>query len=104
MCIPLSLSPIIFFIFSLSPLPFQSTPPLYNLSQYPVPTYLFTGGQDWLADPTDVKGLINKLNTTSDALKGVTNIPYYEHLDFIWGIDAAEKVYKVLINYINGSN
>ncbi|XP_003383462.2 PREDICTED: gastric triacylglycerol lipase-like [Amphimedon queenslandica] len=82
----------------------NSTPPLYNLSQFPVPTYLFTGNKDWLADPTDVKGLINKLNTTSNSLKGVTNIPYYEHLDFIWGIDAAEKVYKVIISYINGSN
>lgn len=73
------------------------------MTDYPVPTFLFTGNKDWLADPTDVKGLINTLNTTSDALKGVTNIPYYEHLDFIWGIDAGEKVYKLIVNYINAN-
>lgn len=57
-------------------------------------TALFTGGHDWLADPTDVKNLIPKIN---GVLINHTNISSYEHLDFIWGINAPELVYRVVL-------
>ncbi len=99
-----------------------------------VPTALFTGGNDWLADPTDVNASIPLLNTTGTHTHTHTHphtshphishthtltyhtpshthphishtltaghvfsrkhIPKYDHLDFIWGLDAATLVYK----------
>lgn len=47
--------------------PSQSIPPSYNLTELRVPTALFTGGHDWLADPTDVNAAIPLLNTTGTA-------------------------------------
>jgi hypothetical protein len=41
----------------------RTTPPHYNLTQIPasVPIGLFTGGQDYLADPSDVLRLISTM-------------------------------------------
>ena len=55
---------------------------------------LFTGGNDWLADPTDVAELIPKIKSVIIYDK---NIPQYEHLDFLWGLDAATEVYDEAI-------
>lgn len=75
---------------------FQDTPPVYNASAIEVPVALYWGGQDWLADPTDVsilmKQLPNKLYNKE--------IPKYQHLDFIWGLDAATLVYNDVIKHI----
>ncbi len=62
-----------------------------------VPTALFTGTQDWLADPQDLEWLIPKLNSTSSLIYH-KNIDYYDHLDFIWGLDAAIVVYPEIIS------
>lgn len=75
----------------------QSTSPSYNLTALSIPTALFTGGQDWLADPTDVAGLIPKINTTGKVFYH-KNIDAYDHLDFIWGLDAATLVYHEIVN------
>jgi len=58
---------------------------------------LYYAGNDWLADPKDVHLLFNGLP------KGVLTadpkfIPKWMHLDFIWGENAADKVYKDLIH------
>lgn len=71
------------------------TPPLYNASQLTVPTVLFTGGNDTLADPTDVAHLKNTIS--NGVIIGDWNIPKYEHLDFIWGLDANTQVYDKVI-------
>lgn len=62
-----------------------------------VPVALFTGGHDWLADPTDVAYLLPILNQTG-YLKFHKNIPYYSHLDFIWGVDVANMVYADVVS------
>ena len=59
-----------------------------------VPVALFTGSDDWLADPKDVAGLIPKLPHVACR----TNIDYYDHLDFIWGIDAHKVVYQDIVH------
>ena len=76
----------------------QPHPPPYNVTELTVKTALFTGGQDWLADPTDVANLIPKIK---DVVFYHRNISYYDHLDFIWGLDAATQVYSEIITQIN---
>ena len=80
----------------------QYTPPCYNISRLSVPTYMFTGGKDWLADPTDVGGLTKALNAAKIPYTNKT-LPNYEHLDFIWAIHANQDVYDVIINDILAS-
>jgi len=75
----------------------QPYPPPYNVSELTVKTALFTGGQDWLADPTDVADLLPKIK---DVVFYHKNITYYEHLDFIWGLDAATEIYDEIISLI----
>ena len=75
----------------------QPHPPPYNVTELTVKTALFTGGQDWLADPTDVANLIPKIK---DVVFYHKNISYYDHLDFIWGLDAATQVYSEIITQI----
>ncbi|KAK3701521.1 hypothetical protein QZH41_007892 [Actinostola sp. cb2023] len=75
----------------------QDTAPLYNLSTYNVPTALFSGGDDWLADPKDVEllnGAIHKIVFHSKSIAA------WQHLDFVWGLDAAALVYKDIIQHI----
>jgi len=48
-----------------------------------------------LANPTDVADLLPKIK---DVVFYNKNITYYEHLDFIWGLDAATQVYDEIIS------
>ena len=66
------------------------------MSALSVPTYLFTGDKDYLADPKDVTRLKASLSPLGDKLQ-VLDIPNYEHLDFIWAETANTKVYEVII-------
>jgi len=63
----------------------QSTPPQYDLTKVTVPCALYHGGNDILADPTDVSVLLEKLP------KIVKNSyqPSFAHLDYTWGSNAA---------------
>ena len=74
----------------------QSIPPEYDLSSFAVPTVLYSGGQDWLADPSDVEILERKIPKQSIIKK--VNIPPWMHLDFIWGVDASRMVYKHIVD------
>jgi len=55
------------------------------VSKLSVPTATFTGGHDWLADPTDMASL---LPTIPHLVYQLTSTTYYEHLYFIWGLDS----------------
>lgn len=72
----------------------QPNPPQYNVSELSVHTALFSGSRDWLADKRDVDNLIPKISNT---VFNHTNIASYEHLDFIWGLNARYDVYDVII-------
>lgn len=56
----------------------QSTPPQYHLSDLPktLPIALFTGGNDYLADPQDVAILVSQLPVPPVATVHVDN---YSH-------------------------
>ncbi len=81
----------------------QSPSPAYNVSTITVPMALFTGGNDWLADPEDIADLLPKLQSTGKVIDH-KHIEYYNHIDFIWGMDAAVKVYTSVIQLADKTN
>jgi len=76
----------------------STTPPRYKVSALSVPTALFAGGNDFLADPRDVVWLEGQLKPGVI----VKNVFYddYNHLDFVWGVDANVRVYEHLISLV----
>lgn len=70
---------------------------MYNLTTYNVPTALYSGGDDWLADPQDVNQLSSKIHKVVFQSKVIS---FWQHLDFIWGLDAASLVYNDIIKHI----
>jgi len=77
----------------------QAHPPCYDLSQMSAPVALFSGGIDTLADPTDVADTISQLNP--DMIVYNTQIPYYDHLDFVWGMDAHTVLYPQILSLLD---
>ncbi|XP_003473591.2 gastric triacylglycerol lipase [Cavia porcellus] len=72
----------------------QSTPPYYNVTAMSVPIAVWNGGQDMLADPRDVANLLPKL---SNLIYHKEILPY-NHLDFIWAMNAPQEVYNEIVS------
>ncbi|XP_071507660.1 gastric triacylglycerol lipase-like [Diadema antillarum] len=77
----------------------STTPPEYHVEDLKVPVALFWGDDDFLADPKDVANLIPRIR------KLIFNkeIKNFEHLDFIWAMDAKSVLYDDVIRLIRGS-
>ncbi|XP_012628388.1 lipase member K [Microcebus murinus] len=71
----------------------QLTPPLYNVTKVEVPTAIWSGGQDIVADPKDIENLLPKIAN----LIYYKRIPHYNHVDFYLGQDANQEIYQDLI-------
>lgn len=56
------------------------------------------GTQDRLAAPLDVEFLLESLSP--GVVRRNLIIPTYEHLDFIWGIDAVDMLYEDVIRFL----
>ena len=65
------------------------------MTRFVVPTILYSGGNDYLADPDDVNKLVASV-PNGTILKHV-KIADYSHLDFTWAVDANQLVYESLI-------
>ncbi|KAK5978735.1 hypothetical protein GCK32_008193 [Trichostrongylus colubriformis] len=80
----------------------QKIPPSYefrNISTIPI--YLFAGGNDILANNQDINGFL--LPRIGSSVQLNVHLPDYNHLDFIWGINAVTDVYKPIANLIRES-
>ena len=69
---------------------FQDTPPVYDVSKMTTPTAFFYGGKDGLSNKTDVQALAAKISN----LVFDDYIAEYNHIDFIFGIDAPKRLYN----------
>ncbi|XP_035298980.1 lipase member K isoform X4 [Cricetulus griseus] len=74
----------------------QLTPPVYNITKMQVPTAMWSGGQDVVADAKDTENLLPKVTN----LIYYKEIPHYNHLDFYLGQDAPWEVYQDLIRML----
>ncbi|KAK0408515.1 hypothetical protein QR680_004002 [Steinernema hermaphroditum] len=78
----------------------MATPPFYDISKVNVDTYLYWGDMDNLADKQDIRESILPW-ISRHILKGNTEFPDFNHMDFIWGSRATEKIYKPIVDIVN---
>lgn len=73
----------------------------YDLTNIITPIYLIYGSNDWMAANVDVEKLFNRL--THSQHKEIYNIPNqtWNHLDFLFGNDAYELVYKKVLEILS---
>ncbi|CAI2353995.1 unnamed protein product [Caenorhabditis sp. 36 PRJEB53466] len=78
----------------------QKLPPQYNLTSIrDVPIYLFWSEDDWISTKQDLKEtLFAQLDP--QIVQASYRIPNYNHLHFIWGTNAAEKIYNRVVGII----
>lgn len=74
----------------------QDTPPMYDVSNIQIPTYIYRGDKDILADPTDVDWIASQLSGSGALVQNV-ELADFNHLDFIWGLNAAGQIYMPII-------
>ncbi|XP_058398661.1 lipase member J-like isoform X3 [Diceros bicornis minor] len=76
----------------------QTTSPLYNVTKMNVSAATWNGESDLLADPEDVKILLSEI---TNHIYHKT-ISYYNHIDFLFGLDVYHQVYREIIDIIQG--
>ncbi|XP_046625247.1 lipase 3-like isoform X1 [Neodiprion virginianus] len=76
-------------------------PPKYNLDKVKVPVTIFYSENDFMTDPRDVARLADKLPNVIEKYK----IPYakFNHIDYLWGVDAKTLVYNYVIKILKRS-
>ncbi|PNW75052.1 hypothetical protein CHLRE_12g498750v5 [Chlamydomonas reinhardtii] len=78
------------------------SPPRYNLTAITTPLALFSGTKDRLSDPLDMEYLMESL--APGVVRAARVLPAYEHLDFIWGIDARDALYDDVLRFLAGDD
>ncbi|XP_015266038.1 PREDICTED: putative lysosomal acid lipase/cholesteryl ester hydrolase [Gekko japonicus] len=71
----------------------QTIPPPYRIEEIMVPIAMWSGGQDWICQPDETMQLLSR----------ITNLIHYKHFpdwnywDFIWGLDAPQRMYAEVL-------
>jgi len=76
----------------------STVPPEYDLSKTYVPTFVMSGVRDTLCPPEDVSWTVGQL---PNVVKHVV-IRDYNHLDFMWAMDASVEVNMRIIRHAEG--
>ncbi|TKW11371.1 hypothetical protein SEVIR_6G229000v4 [Setaria viridis] len=81
----------------------QAEPPVYEMSNIPAgfPLFLTYGGRDSLADPADVRLLLDDLRGHDRDKLTVQYLDQFAHLDFVIGVCARDYVYKDMIAFFD---
>ncbi|XP_017770539.1 PREDICTED: lipase 3-like [Nicrophorus vespilloides] len=75
------------------------SPPNYKLANIDAPIYMFNSKNDWMSAEVDVNRLYNELPNVQG--KFLVTDPKWNHLDFIWGIQAPELLYNKVISLMS---
>ena len=81
------------------PILLQFSPPEYDITRMTVKTATFSGGVDWIANPTDVAWLRSQIQQHVFQ----KTIDDYDHSDFIWSLDAVTVLYPDVISTIKNN-
>lgn len=78
------------------------SPPEYNLKNVRVPVAVYYSKNDWMAGPKDIHTLLQRLPYVIKSYL----VPHKEfnHIDFMWGIDAPILLYDEVIKTIKSSS
>ncbi|XP_066475151.1 putative lysosomal acid lipase/cholesteryl ester hydrolase [Tiliqua scincoides] len=71
----------------------KTTPPFYKIEDIIVPTAVWYGGNDFLSSKKDVELLLPRI----PRLVFQKYIPSWDHADFIWGLDAPERLFHDML-------
>lgn len=71
-------------------------PPAYNLKAIRTPVFLHYADNDWLSTPTDVRKLAGEIQSAIGIYR--VPLPKFNHLDFVFAINATELIYNRLLN------
>ncbi|XP_015520640.2 lipase 3-like [Neodiprion lecontei] len=71
------------------------TPPNYNLGRISAPVHLLYSDNDWMAAVSDVEKLYSELGNPVEKYRILDG--KWNHLDFLWGINAKELVYNHIL-------
>ncbi|KAG8336165.1 hypothetical protein J6590_050365 [Homalodisca vitripennis] len=74
-------------------------PPTYNLTNVRAPLYIYYGQNDWVADPQDVFYTVSRLPNVKKVIKVAND--QFNHIDFMWAIDAKTLIYDDVISTFN---
>jgi len=74
-------------------------PPLYSLNFVTTPVVLFWGMNDKIAERRDIARLASRLPNL--VASQPVRFPAWQHLDFLWGIDADRLVYAHVLRYLS---
>ncbi|CAK6436300.1 unnamed protein product [Pipistrellus nathusii] len=72
----------------------QSRPPVYDLTAMTVPTAIWVGGNDVLITIQDVARILPQIRN----LHYFQFLPDWNHVDFIWGLDAPARMYNTILD------